>query len=108
MREVRGEVRGEVRDSPQEMRGEMREEMREVLEEVREEKSSGEAGYTPRVPSLRSETTYWPASYWPEESAEESPSCHASYWARPSELYHSTTPYHHACNHVAWQARVRG
>ena len=54
-------------------RGEMREEVREekeVREEVREE-----MGYTPRVPSLRSEITYW----------EESPSYHAAYWARPTE-----------------------
>ena len=60
--ETREEVRGETRE-------EVREE-REVREEMREE-----MGYTPRVPSLRSEITYW----------EESPSYHAAYWARPTE-----------------------
>ena len=72
--EGRGEMREEVREETREdMRGEMRGEVREekeVREEVREE-----MGYTPRVPSLRSEITYW----------EESPSYHAAYWARPTE-----------------------
>jgi hypothetical protein len=56
--EGQGETREEVREE------------REVREEMREE-----MGYTPRVPSLRSEITYW----------EESPSYHAAYWARPTE-----------------------